>query len=52
MKSVQYLPTKQIDFTSAAGKKRKLDDMFEGCETQIDQVAVKQGSKLKDDGMI
>ena len=52
LKSVQYLPTKQIDFTSARGKKRKLDDMLEGCETQVDEVMVKQGSEPTDDEMV
>ena len=51
LKTVEYLPTKLIDFTSARGKKRKLDDMLEGCETQTDEVTVKQGSKPTDDEM-
>ena len=30
LKSVQYLPVKDIDFTSARGKKQKLDDIIDG----------------------
>jgi len=30
LKTVEYLPIKDIDFTSAQGKKRKLDEMLEG----------------------
>ena len=29
MKTIEYLPTKDIDFSSAQGKKRKLDEMME-----------------------
>ena len=36
LKSVQY---------SVRGKKRKLDDMLEGCEMHVDKVMVKQGSE-------
>ena len=34
LKTAEYLPIKEIDFTSARGKKRKLDDMIDGKETQ------------------
>jgi len=30
MKSIEYRPIKEIDFTSARGKKRKLDDLIDG----------------------
>ena len=30
LKNVEYLPIKEIDFTSAKGKKRKLDEMIDG----------------------
>ena len=33
LKSVNYLPIKDIDFTSARGKKRKLDDMIDVSES-------------------
>ena len=33
LKSAQYLPVKDIDFTSARGKKRKLDDIINGCNS-------------------
>ena len=32
LKTVEYLPIKHIDFTSAQGKKRKLDEILEGNE--------------------
>ena len=32
LKSARYLPIKDIDFTSARGKKRKLDELVDGCE--------------------
>ena len=30
MKSIEYRPIKKIDFTSACGKKRKLDELIDG----------------------
>ena len=40
LKTVEYLPIKDIDFTSAKGKKRKLDDMIDGNEKQMDDPKV------------
>ena len=37
LKSIEYLPAKKIDFTSAKGKKRKLD---EAIETSLESVDV------------
>ena len=34
--TVQYLEIKDIDFTSARGKKRKLDEMLDGSESSSD----------------
>ena len=34
LKTVEYLPIKDIDFTSARGKKRKLDELIDGNEQQ------------------
>ena len=34
LKTVEYLPIKDIDFTSAKGKKRKLDEVVDGNEQQ------------------
>ena len=34
LKTVEYLPIKDIDFTSAKGKKRKLDEVIDGNEQQ------------------
>ena len=34
LKAVEYLPIKDIDFTSARGKKRKLDDIIDGNDQQ------------------
>jgi len=32
LKSTEYLPIKEIDFTFSRGKKRKLDEMIDGKE--------------------
>ena len=32
MKSAQYLPIKELDFTSARGQKHKIDDTIDGCD--------------------
>ena len=34
LKAVEYFPIKDIDFTSARGKKRKLDDIIDGKDEQ------------------
>ena len=34
LKAVEYLPIKDIDFTSARGKKRKLDNIIDGKDEQ------------------
>ena len=42
----QYLEVKDIDFTSARGKKRKLDEMLEGSEVNSDEAVSKSGSYI------
>ena len=39
LKTAEYLPIKEIDFTSAKGRKRKLDVMIDGKETHVQQEA-------------
>ena len=46
--SVQYLEVKDIDFTSARGKKRKLDEMLEGSEDNSDAAVSKCGTSPTD----
>ena len=40
LQTVEYLPIKDIDFTSAKGKKRKLDEIIDGNEQQRDDPKV------------
>ena len=42
--TVQYLEIKDIDFTSARGKKRKLDEMLDGSESSSDAAVSKSGT--------
>lgn len=44
MKKIEYLPIKEIDFMSARGKKRKLDDALEGTVPEEDDTTIKEGS--------
>ena len=51
LKTIEYLPTKDIDFSSARGKKRKLDEMMEiddPPEFSCDLVTVSQGASPTD----
>ena len=51
LKTIEYLPTKDIDFSSARGKKRKLDEMMEiddPAEFPCDLVTVSQGASPTD----
>ena len=48
-KKINYLPIKDIDFTSAKGKKRKLDQSLEGVIPEESTVTVKEGSRPTDD---
>ena len=43
MKKIEYLLIKEIDFVSAKGKKRKLDDALEGTVPE-DDTTIKEGS--------
>lgn len=49
LKKIEYLPTKEIDFTSARGKKRKLDDALEGTVSEESIVTIKEGSRPTSD---
>ena len=51
LKSVDYLPIKDIDFTSAHGKKRKVDDTIDISETMKEVSVVSQSSKPTDIAM-
>ena len=51
LKSVQYLPIKDIDFTSSWGKKRKLDDMIDGCDVSEERHKLKEGTRPSYDEM-
>ena len=42
--TVQYLEIKDIDFTSARGKKRKLDELLDGSESSSDAAVSKSGT--------
>ena len=44
----QYLEVKDIDFTLARGKKRKLDEMLEGSEVNSDEAVSKSGTSPTD----
>lgn len=46
--TVRYLEVKDIDFTSARGKKRKLDEMLEGSEENSDVAVTKSGTSPTD----
>ena len=48
LKSVDYLPIQDIDFTSARGNKRKLDDTIDILETMKEVSVVSQSSKPTD----
>ena len=48
LKSVDYLPMKDIDFTSTRGKKRKLDDKIDISETMKEVSVASQSSKPTD----
>ena len=45
--AVEYLEIKDIDFTLSRGKKRKLDEMLEGSETNSDRPASKTPTDTK-----
>ena len=49
MKKIEYLPVKEIDFMSAKGKKRKLDDALEGTVPEEDDTTIKEGSRPTSD---
>ena len=49
MKKIEYLPIKEIDFMSAKGKKRKLDDALEGTVPEEDDTTIKEGSRPTSD---
>ena len=49
LKKIDYLPIKDIDFTSAKGKKRKLDQSLEGVVLEESTVTVKEGSRPTDE---
>ena len=51
LKSVDYLPIKDIDFTSARGKKRKLDDMIDISESTEEVSILANDSKPTDSEM-
>ena len=51
LKSVQYLPIKDIDFTSSRGKKRKLDDTIDGCDISEERHKLKEGTRPSYDEM-
>ena len=44
----QYVEVRDIDFTLARGKKRKLDDMLEGSEASSDEAVSKSGTSPTD----
>jgi len=45
LKSVDYLTIKYIDFTSARGKKRKLDNLIDLCKTTKDRGTLNHSNK-------
>ena len=50
LKKISYLPIKDIDFTSAKGKKRKLDQALEGIASEESAAVIaKEGSRPSDD---
>ena len=49
--AVEYLEIRDIDFTSARGKKRKLDETLEGSETNSDRPVSKSGTLPTDTEM-
>ena len=51
LKTVEYLPIKDIDFMSARGKKRKLDEMVDGNEIVPKVQASKDDTTPADDDM-
>ena len=51
LKTVEYLPIKDIDFMSARGKKRKLDEMVDGNEIVPKLQASKDDTTPTDDDM-
>ena len=52
MKKIEYLPTKEIDFMSARGKKRKLDDALEGTVPEENDTTIKEGSRPTSDELV
>ena len=46
--TAQYLKVKNIDFSSARGKKKKLDEMLEGYENNSDVTVSKSGTPPTD----
>jgi len=51
LKSAQYLPIKDIDFTSARGKKRKLDEIIDGCDSPKEVQTSKEGMRSTSEEM-
>ena len=51
LKTIEYLPIKEIDFTSAQGKKRKLDEVLECTEIMEKTTVSKGGTAPTDDEM-
>ena len=51
LKTVEYLSIKDIDFTSAQGKKRKLDELLEGNELTKEMPVSKSSPVPTDDEM-
>ena len=49
--TAQYLEVKDIDFSSARGKKRKLDEMLEGSEDNSEVAVSKSGTPPTDTEM-
>jgi len=48
VKSIDYQPIKKIDFTSAAGKKRKVDEMLnDNCEEPREQLPQEELESFK-----
>lgn len=51
LKSVQYSPIKDINFTSSWDKKRKLDNTIDGCYISEESYELKEGTRPTYDEM-